>query len=278
MHLETSVDWCDQGGTHWTLRYVSRDQLKCIEKKEWKTLNRRAKKSRTIVYILWKLLVLSCPTLADMDCSLPGSSVYGILQKRILEWVAISFSRGSSWPRNWIQVSCIAGRFFTDWAMRKAHMWKYQETKETDVMTEIMVADNFIKSTTDIKLQIQGAKRTPNRINAKKPLYPGISYANCRRSKTEKTLKRTEGKTTLPIEAQRPGLHLSVLRNHRNKRVEWNSHCAQRKTAKEIHIQWNKQNPRAFVACRPALQEMLFIYACISFWLCWVFLTVRAFL
>ena len=42
-----------------------------------------------------------------MDCSLPGSSVHGIFQARILEWVAISFSRGSSWPRNWTGVSCV---------------------------------------------------------------------------------------------------------------------------------------------------------------------------
>jgi len=46
-----------------------------------------------------------------MDCSLPGSFVHGILQARILEWVAISFSRGSFQPRNQTQVSCIAGRF-----------------------------------------------------------------------------------------------------------------------------------------------------------------------
>ena len=50
------------------------------------------------------------------DCSPPGSSVHGILQPRILEWVAISSSRGSSWPRDQTQVSCIAGRFFTIWA------------------------------------------------------------------------------------------------------------------------------------------------------------------
>ena len=55
-----------------------------------------------------------------MDCSLPGSSVYGILQADILEWVAISFSRESSWPRDWTQVSCIAGRFFTIWAIGKS--------------------------------------------------------------------------------------------------------------------------------------------------------------
>ena len=54
-----------------------------------------------------------CPTLCDpMDCSPPGSSVHGILQARILEWVAISFSRGSSQPRDQTQVSCIAGRHF----------------------------------------------------------------------------------------------------------------------------------------------------------------------
>ena len=55
-----------------------------------------------------------------MDCGLPGSFVHGILQARMLEWVAISFSRRSSWPRNLTQVSCIAGRFFTSWAMREA--------------------------------------------------------------------------------------------------------------------------------------------------------------
>ena len=63
----------------------------------------------------------SCRTLCDpMDYSLPGSSVHGIFQARVLEWVAISCSRGSSWPRDWIYVSCIAGRFFTLWAIREA--------------------------------------------------------------------------------------------------------------------------------------------------------------
>ena len=63
----------------------------------------------------------SCPTLCDpMDYSPPGSTVHEIFQARILEWVAISFSRGSSQPRDWTQVSCTAGRFFTDGATRKA--------------------------------------------------------------------------------------------------------------------------------------------------------------
>ena len=56
----------------------------------------------------------------DYIYSLPGSSVHGILQARILEWVAIPFSRGSSWPRDPTRLSHIAGRFFTIWATRKA--------------------------------------------------------------------------------------------------------------------------------------------------------------
>ena len=61
------------------------------------------------------LVAQSCPTLCDpMDCSLPGSSAHGVLQARILDWVAIPFSRGSSQPRDQTQVSHIAGGFFTD--------------------------------------------------------------------------------------------------------------------------------------------------------------------
>ena len=52
-----------------------------------------------------------------MDCSPPGSSVRGVFQARVLEWVAISFSWGSSWPRDWTWVSHIVGRCFTIWAI-----------------------------------------------------------------------------------------------------------------------------------------------------------------
>ena len=73
----------------------------------------------TPTYTLYYVLVAQlCLTLCDpMDCSSPGSSVHGILQARILEWVAVSFSRESSQPRDWTQVSCTAGRFFTNWAI-----------------------------------------------------------------------------------------------------------------------------------------------------------------
>ena len=63
-------------------------------------------------------------TLCDpVDCNPTGSSVHGILQARILEWVAIPFSRGSSQPRNQTQVFCITGRYFTIWATREAHQY-----------------------------------------------------------------------------------------------------------------------------------------------------------
>ena len=62
-------------------------------------------------------LLRSCPTLYNpMDCNPQGSPVHGILQARILEWVAMPSSRGSSWPRNRIHISCIADRFSTHWA------------------------------------------------------------------------------------------------------------------------------------------------------------------
>ena len=92
-------------------------------------VERQSSQGTYLSYFLWCLKVKvksesevtqSCPTLCDLvDCSLPGSSVHGIFQARVLEWVAISFSRGSSQPRDRTQVSCIAGRHFTLWAARE---------------------------------------------------------------------------------------------------------------------------------------------------------------
>ena len=66
------------------------------------------------IWVCVWVCVLSHIWLCDpVDCSPPGSSVHGLLQARTLEWVAISFSSGSSWPRDWTQVSYVAGRLFT---------------------------------------------------------------------------------------------------------------------------------------------------------------------
>ena len=63
--------------------------------------------------VKWEVVQV-CPTLGDpMDYT-----VHGILQASILEWVAFPFSRGSSQPRDWTEFSCIAGRFFTSWAIK----------------------------------------------------------------------------------------------------------------------------------------------------------------
>ena len=65
------------------------------------------------------LVAQPCLTLCDpTDCNPPGSSIHGILQARVPEWVAIAFFRGSSWPRDRTQISHIEGRHFTIWATR----------------------------------------------------------------------------------------------------------------------------------------------------------------
>ena len=68
---------------------------------------------------------LSCVWLFcnPMDYSPPGSSVHGIFQARVPKWVAISFSRGSSWPRDWTRVSCIGRRILYHWATREALLY-----------------------------------------------------------------------------------------------------------------------------------------------------------
>ena len=80
---------------------------------------------------------------------MPGSSEDGILQARILEWVAISSSRGSSQPRNRTWVSCIAGRFFTDWATREA-------LKKADEHQEMMLSNCGVGQDTWESLGLQG--------------------------------------------------------------------------------------------------------------------------
>ena len=69
-----------------------------------------------------------------MDYSPLGSSVQGILQARILQWVAIPFSRGSSCSRDWTQVFCIAGRLLTVWATKETHTKKKRQDVNPDLV------------------------------------------------------------------------------------------------------------------------------------------------
>ena len=78
----------------------------------WETIHTYMHTNRCVYIRMYSVCVgaQSCTTLCNpMDCSPPGSSVHGILQARILEWVAISYSKRSLWPRDWTHVSCVAG-------------------------------------------------------------------------------------------------------------------------------------------------------------------------
>ena len=98
--------------------YIGEMMLKTLQLWEWT----KTEKNQTKICCLanYQTDIKSHSVVSDMDCSPPGSSIHRILQARILEWVAIFFSRGSSQPRYWTWVSHIAGRLFTTWATREA--------------------------------------------------------------------------------------------------------------------------------------------------------------
>ena len=108
--------------------------------------------------ILWILGWKSSPYLGEsvshsvmsnsaipMKCSLPGSSVHGIFQARILKWVAILFSRGSSQPRDWTWVSCMAGRFFTIWVISVQRLSSFSERHLNNFRAWQLLSEQVIK-------------------------------------------------------------------------------------------------------------------------------------
>ena len=89
---------------------------------------------------MYVLVAQLCLTVCNpMDCSPPGSSVHGTLQAKILEWVATSFSRGCSQPRDWTQVTFIASRFFTIWATRETHKSITNYNEKRPFMCKLMI-------------------------------------------------------------------------------------------------------------------------------------------
>ena len=101
--------------------------------------------TRIHTYVCVCSVAQPCPALWPVDCCPSGSSIRGILQVRILQWVAISFSRGSSQPRDQTQISCIAGGFFTIWTAREVHTHTHTHTPESlccTVETNITVQIN----------------------------------------------------------------------------------------------------------------------------------------
>ena len=106
----------------------------------------------------------SCPTLWDpMNCSLPGLSVHGIFQARVLEWVAISFSRGSSWPKDWIWVSHTVGRCFALWATRECQHQRIARKDKKSFLREQckeIEGNNGREKTRDLFKKIRDSKGT----------------------------------------------------------------------------------------------------------------------
>ena len=105
---------------------------------------------------LWKVKVksLSCVHLfaIPMDCSLPGFSVHGNFQAKILEWVAISFSKGSSRHRGRTWVSCITGGRFTLWATREAQYEVWEGRNMRNMREEIW---DYVKLTNDTQIMFK---------------------------------------------------------------------------------------------------------------------------
>ena len=100
--------------TSWATREAHKDINKCV-----------------LMLVTQSFLTLCDP----MDCSPPGFSLHRFLQSKVLEWVAIPFSRGSSQPQDWTQISCIASRFFAVWASREI----IYKIRVTDVDNKFMV-------------------------------------------------------------------------------------------------------------------------------------------
>ena len=109
-----------------------------------------------------------CPTLCDpMDSSPPGSSVHGIVQARILEWAAIPFSRGSSWPRDWTWVSHIAGRFF---------IWDSLRFLISDSLSEPLGKPKILEQVTIFSSRGSSQSRDPTCVSC---ISLPLSYSEC---------------------------------------------------------------------------------------------------
>ena len=150
------------------------------------------------------LVTQSCLTLYDpMDIALQVSLSMGILQARIIEWVAMPSSRGSSQPRDWIQVSRVAGGFFTNWATREASvqhcnlqsiLWSNEIRSCTEVgngwapgwtftISQPLLCISWIKNrlapvkefTTSLLFALQNGSNNRNRVNSQSLSIVNIS-------------------------------------------------------------------------------------------------------
>ena len=117
--LQNCQTWPCRKEWKWTSTLLNHCNLNCLllRTAEFRGTNIAIKESD---FPVWEFLLRVCDSVTPTDYSLLGSSVHWILQARILEWVAVSLSRGFFWPWDQTCVSCSAGRFFTCWAIREA--------------------------------------------------------------------------------------------------------------------------------------------------------------
>ena len=116
-----------------------------------------------------------------MYCSLTGFSIHGISQTRILEWVAISFSMGSSWPTNQAWVSCIAGEFFTTEPPRKLTILEFNKGDGDGIPVELfqILKDDAVKVLHSICQQIWKPQQWPQ--NWKRSVFtPTLKKGNAK--------------------------------------------------------------------------------------------------
>ena len=135
-----------------------------------------------------------CLTLCDpMDCSLSGSSVHGILQATILEWITIPFYRGSSWPRDWTQVFCIAGRFFTVWATRKAQSVKLYRLRKGFFVFFFPLVKSIFQEPTENTINGESTESIISSVVLEKTLESPLDYemkpVNPKRNEPEYSLE-----------------------------------------------------------------------------------------
>ena len=124
----------------------------------------------TNLEVKWSEVTQSCLILCDpMDCSLLHSSIHGIFQARVLEWVAISFFRGSSWLRDQTQVSRTVGRHFTIWATSSVLF-------SSVAQSYTILCDSMIRSTPGLPVHHQLPEFTQTHVHqvsdAIQPFHP----------------------------------------------------------------------------------------------------------
>ena len=202
------------------------------------------------------LVVQLCPTLCDpMDCSLPGSSVHEIHQARILEWVAVPFSRGSSRPRDQTQASCIAGRFFTVWAPGKHNHF----TAEFPALlsgSSLRVADAIFSQnhlSPESPVPREDKCHLPQQVCPTPPGHGPQSPAPCRAQLPWRPVRQGTGNTPLPRGRGLQGYYRYSISLGQNRSPQIGKRAADEPDAELKCLCWGSLTVRRRITCLPGV-------------------------